>query len=116
MPEPEIESYFLEVFDRPSRQLVCERKQPPTLNQALHLISGDTIQKKVTDKRGALAKMKGRPVEDVIEELYLRTVSRYPDAEERQIAKAAVAKAAEPQRGLEDVFWALLNSKEFLYN
>src|SRR2546426_3879031 len=110
LPEPEIESYFLEVFDRPSRQLVCERKQPPTLNQALHLIGGDTIQKKVTDKRGALAKMKGRPVEDVIEELYLRTVSRYPDAEERQIAKAAVAKAAEPQRGLEDVFWALLNS------
>jgi len=116
LPEPEIESYFLEVFDRPSRQLVCERKQPPTLNQALHLIGGDTIQKKVTDKRGALAKMSGRPVDEVIEELYLRTVSRYPDAEERQIAKAAVAKAAEPKRGLEDVFWALLNSKEFLYN
>ena len=61
LPEPEIESYFLEVFDRPSRQLICERKQPPTLNQALHLISGDTIQKKVTEKRGALARMKGRP-------------------------------------------------------
>jgi len=39
------------------------------------------IQKKVTDKRGALAKMSGRPVDEVIEELYLRTVSRYPDAE-----------------------------------
>jgi hypothetical protein len=116
LPEPEIESYFLEVFDRPSRQLVCERKQPPTLNQALHLISGDTIQTKVTDPRGALAKMKGRPVDEVVEELYLRTLSRYPGADERQLAAAAVAKAADPGRGLEDVFWALLNSKEFLYN
>ncbi len=116
LPEPEIESYFLEVFDRPSRQLICERKQPPTLNQALHLIGGDTIQKKVSSERGALARMKGRPVDEVIEELYLRTVSRYPDAEERQTARKLVAKAAEPQRGLEDVFWALLNSKEFLYN
>jgi hypothetical protein len=116
LPEPEIESYFLEVFDRPSRQLICERKQPPTLNQALHLIGGDTIQKKVSSERGALARMKGRPVDEVIEELYLRTVSRYPDAEERQTASKVVAKAPEPQRGLEDVFWALLNSKEFLYN
>jgi hypothetical protein len=116
LPEPEIESYFLEVFDRPSRQLICERKQPPTLNQALHLIGGDTIQKKVSSERGALARMKGRPVDEVIEELYLRTVSRHPDAEERQTAKKVAAKAQEPQRGLEDVFWALLNSKEFLYN
>src|SRR3989454_4160036 len=97
LPEPEIESYFLEVFDRPSRQLICERKQPPTLNQALHLISGDTIQKKVTEKRGALARMKGRPVDVVIEELYLRTVSRFPDAEERHTARTAVAKAPEPR-------------------
>jgi hypothetical protein len=116
LPEPEIESYFLEVFDRPSRQLVCERKQPPTLNQALHLIGGDTIQKKVTNPRGVLAKMKDRPPDEVIEELYLRTVSRYPDPEERELAKAAVAKSSTPQRGLEDVFWALLNSKEFLWN
>ncbi|MBI1786708.1 MAG: DUF1553 domain-containing protein [Acidobacteria bacterium] len=114
LPEPEIESYFLEVFDRPSRQLICERKQPPTLNQALHLISGDTIHKKVTSPKGALARMQERPAEEVIEDLYLRTLARFPDAEERKAALAAAAKS--PQRGLEDVFWALLNSKEFLYN
>ena len=116
MPEPEIESYFLEVFDRPSRQLVCERKQPPTLNQALHLISGDTIQKKLSDPRGALAKMKGEPPERIIDNLYLRTVSRFPDAAEKEAALRAAARAGSPERGLEDVFWALLNSKEFLYN
>lgn len=116
LPEPEIDSYFLEVFDRPSRQLVCERKQPPTLNQALHLISGDTIQKKIADPRGVLGKWKDRAAADTIDELYLRTLSRYPDAEERKLALTQVAKAKTARGGLEDVFWALLNSKEFLYN
>jgi hypothetical protein len=118
LPEPEIESYFLEVFDRPSRQLICERKQPPTLNQSLHLISGDTVQKKISDPHGVLSKMvhESRPPREIVEELYLRTLSRYPDAEERANAEAGVAKASDPKQGLEDVFWALLNAKEFLYN
>ena len=117
LPEPEIESYFLEVFDRPSRQVVCERKQQPNLNQAMDLISGDTIQKKVNSPNGVLAKMLAaeRPVDQIVEDLYLRTVSRYPDAQEKQWAAATVAKESK-ERGLQDVFWALLNSKEFLYN
>ena len=118
LPEPEIESYFLEVFDRPSRQLICERKQPPTLNQALHLISGDTIQKKIGDPRGVLARLvdEKRSRREIVEEFYLRTLSRFPDEDERAAADAAVSKAPDSRQGLEDVFWALLNSKEFLYN
>ncbi len=116
LPEPEIESYFLEVFDRPSRQLICERKQPPTLNQALHLISGDTIQKKLTDPRNVLARLSGARVDETVEDLYLRTVSRHPDGTEKQAARQAISKAGSQKRGMEDVFWALLNSKEFLYN
>ena len=118
LPEPEVESYFLEVFDRPSRQLICERKQPPTLNQALHLISGNTIQKKVTDPQGMLDKMLAENCapRQIVEELYLRTLSRYPDAEESVNAEGAIAKSPSARGGLEDVFWALLNSKEFLYN
>jgi hypothetical protein len=117
LPEPEIESYFLEVFDRPSRQLVCERKSTPTLNQALHLVSGGTVHGKITDEKGRLQKLlaAGKPAEEVIEELYLGTVSRYPDAAERQLGMEAIAKSGDPRRGLEDIFWALLNSKEFLY-
>ncbi len=110
LAEPEIESYFLDVFDRPSRQLICERKQPPTLNQALHLISGDTIQKKITDQRSILQSTKD------VDELYLRTLSRYPDSEERSNAEKAIANAGNQKRGYEDLLWALLNSKEFLYN
>jgi len=118
LPEPEIESYFLEVFDRPSRQSVCERKQPPTLNQSLHLISGDTVQKKISDPNGMLGKLLAdkHPAGEIVEEMYLRTLSRYPDADERTNAEAAAGKAPSAREGLEDVFWALLNSKEFLYN
>ena len=118
LPEPEIESYFLEVFERPSRQLVCERKQTTTLNQALHLISGDTVHNKITDPGGVLSKLlqSQRPAPEIVEELYLRTLSRYPDPDERRLAETAIHKAGDPKRGLEDVFWALLNSKEFLYN
>ena len=118
LPEPEIESYFLEVFDRPSRQIVCERKNTPTLNQSMHLIAGETIHSKVAHTDGSLAKLiaSGRPAAELIEELYLATLSRLPDAGERKLGEEAVRRAGNVKRGLEDVFWALLNSKEFLYN
>jgi len=53
--------------------------------------------------------MKSRPADEGIDELYLRTLSRYPDSAEKKLVKPT-------ERGLEDLFWALLNSKEFLYN
>ncbi|MBI3680503.1 MAG: DUF1553 domain-containing protein [Acidobacteria bacterium] len=118
LPEPEIESYFLEVFDRPSRQLVCERKNAPTLNQVLHMVGGDTVHRKVTDGGGFLAEAVGRFSNDreLIDELYLRALSRFPDEEERAVALNTARKARNRRQGMEDVFWALLNSKEFLYN
>jgi len=118
LPEPEIESYFLEVFDRPSRQLVCERKNTPTLNQALHMIGGDTAHRKASDKSGFIARNLSTIADDskMAEELYLRTLSRFPDAEEKANAVNAVRAAKSRQQGLEDVLWALMNTKEFLYN
>ena len=118
VPDPEIESYFLEVFDRPSRQLICERKNTPTLNQALHLVSGESLQKKIAGEQGVLRKLLlgRRSPAEIVEELYLGTVSRLPDAGERKLAEDAVRKAGDAGKGLEDVFWALLSSKEFLFN
>jgi hypothetical protein len=118
VPDPEIESYFLEVFDRPSRQNVCERKNTPTLNQTMHLIAGETVHNKVANRRGRLAAMiaSSKPQESIVEDLYLSTLSRFPDAPERQLAAEAIRRAGSAERGLQDVFWALLNSKEFLYN
>jgi hypothetical protein len=51
-----------------------------------------------------------------VEELYLRTLSRYPTSQERERADTVIARGGDARRGLEDLFWALLNSKEFLYN
>ena len=118
LPEPEIASYFLDVFDRPSRQLVCDRNTTNSLNQALHLVSGDTVQGKITDENGVLARMlaEGRPADEIVEELYLRTVSRLPDGDERAMGTRAIEAAGDERKGLEDVFWALLNSKEFLFS
>jgi hypothetical protein len=118
IPDPEIESHFLEVFDRPSRQLICERKNTPTLNQALHLVSGGSLQEKIGAPTGVLAKAlgSGQPAGRVAEDLYLGTLSRFPDAGERALTKAAIERAGDPRKGLEDLFWALVSSKEFLYN
>jgi hypothetical protein len=116
-PEPEVASDFLDVFDRPSRQLICDSKQTNKLNQALHLVRGDTIHKKVTNENGTLAKLlaANRPPEEIVGELYLAALSRPPDADERSTAKEAITRSPSARAGLEDLFWALLNSKEFLY-
>ncbi len=118
IPDPEIESHFLEVFDRPSRQLICERKNTPTLNQALHLVSGGALQTKIGSPAGVLAKAlgAGQPAAQIAEDLYLATLSRFPDAGERELARVAVQRAGGARKGLEDLFWALVSSKEFLYN
>lgn len=118
IPDPEIESYFLEVFDRPSRQLICERKNTPTLNQALHMVSGDSLQTKIAHPKGILARAagSGSAVESLVENLYLGTLSRFPGMRERELAQEALQRAGDTRKGLEDLFWALLSSKEFLYN
>jgi len=88
------------------------------LNQACHLISGDTVQRKIVDDDSVLTELlgDGRVADEIVEEPYLRFVTRLPDAKEREFTRTAIEKAGDSRRGLEDVFWALLNSEEFLYN
>ena len=85
--------------------------------QVAALVSGDTIHKKVTSEDGTLARLlaANRPPEAIVEELYLAALSRLPDEEERATAKEAIERSPSAKAGLEDLFWALLNSKEFLY-
>jgi len=82
------------------------------------MVGGDTVHRKTTDPDAFLAKALARGGGDtgLIEELYLRALSRFPDAAELANAKAAISKAANRKQGMEDIFWALLNTKEFLYN
>lgn len=112
-------NYFLTTFGRAPRDTVCacEAKTEPTLSQALHMLNGNTIQGKV--QQGAAVKKlldaKQEP-QQIIEQLYIRALSRRPTPDESESLLAVVKNCPTPQQGLEDVFWAVLNSREFLFN
>ena len=118
-----ISTYFLKTFGRASRETVCscEVKMDPNLSQALHLMNGDTVTTKLT--QGGVVKnaiAANKTSEQIVEELYIRCVSRKPTADETKAVLAQIKEVgedkAQQQLVLEDVFWALLNSKEFMFN
>ncbi|HEX5446035.1 MAG TPA: DUF1549 domain-containing protein [Pirellulales bacterium] len=112
-------TYFLNTFGRSTRATVCscEVKTDPTLSQSLHMINGDTVEGKIRGG-GLIARQlaAGKTPDQVIESIYIRCLSRKPSPEELAKLKAAVAEEKEPQKALEDVFWAVLNSREFVFN
>lgn len=118
LPDPKVPSYFLDVFDRATRETVCERKQTTSVMQIMHLVSGDTINQKIRAENSLIERLakSGKSSREIIEELYLRTLSRFPKKEEAQLAQQGVNQAPSPREGYEDLLWALLNSKEFLFN
>jgi hypothetical protein len=120
LPDTAVRSYFLDTFGRPARQLVCEceRTAKPNIAQALHLVNGDFVNAKIAKADGRIAKafQTKKPLPDLVEELYLVTLSRPPRSEERAKALELIGKAPTPQAGAEDLLWALLNSREFLFN
>ena len=118
LPDPKVPSYFLDVFDRATRETVCERKQTTSVMQIMHFVSGDTINQKIRAENGLIERLtkSGKSSREIIEELYIRTLSRFPKKEEAQLAQQGIGKAPSPREGYEDLLWALLNSKEFLFN
>ena len=121
LPDTKVESYFLAVFGRPERVITsaAERMQDPTLPQALHAINGDTLNRKLMADEGRLASLaaSGKPDDEILDELYLSALSRRPSTPERQSLLAALGGAGtDRRRAIEDLAWAVLTSREFLFN
>jgi hypothetical protein len=112
-------TYFLTTFGRATRETACscEVKMEPTLSQALHLLNGDTSNNKI-QQGGVIANMLNEklPPEQVIEKLYVKCLSRKPLPEEVEALKPLFVEGSDVKRSLDDIFWALLNSREFLFN
>jgi hypothetical protein len=108
---------FLKIFGKPDRLLACEceRRSDTTLNQAFQLISGPAVTRKVR-KSPRVARLLKRKASDaeVIRELYLAALSRYPTAKEEQLISARLARAPDRRKAVEDLLWAVMNAKEFL--
>jgi hypothetical protein len=119
LPDGEFNHTFLKTFGQPGRELACEceREGDSNLAQALQLINGPTINEKLRDPHNRLGKLLAGKLSDavVLTELYVATLSRPPAGEETRAALAHVARAADRRKGWEDLHWALLNSKEFLF-
>ncbi len=119
VPDPGAASYFLRTFGRSERvtACACERGSDVSLPQVLHLISGEVTTGKVGNPTGWLAKKLAAEKDDdrVLEELFLRTLSRLPTAQDRAKVKGMLKDTSRDEL-FRDLFWALLNSKDFLFN
>ena len=118
IPDGATRNHFLKTFGRSTRQTVCtcEVNTQPNLSQALHLINGDTIQKKI-GKGGLIQRMMKAKMSDreIVLELYLRCLSRSPTEVELEKLTAELDSSDNRKQMLHDIFWALLNSREFLF-
>jgi hypothetical protein len=123
LPDAAVDSYFLTAFGRPPRVTAAdsERQQEPSITQALHVINGDTINRKLRAKDGIVQRLLDEKLDNpaAVERLYLAALSRPPTAGElRALAQAMDGAGAGEERRLvlEDLAWAVLTGKEFLFN
>ncbi|MCS7270553.1 MAG: DUF1549 and DUF1553 domain-containing protein [Gemmataceae bacterium] len=124
IPDALVASYFLEAFGRPERMAVCscERSSEASVTQALHLNNGQTLNDKLRDPNNVIARWlrQGKSDAEIIERLYWHALTRPPREHERQQCLALLANlppGPDARREiLEDLTWALLTSREFLFN
>lgn len=120
VPDSGVNSYFLTLFGRSARvtACACERMGDVTMPQLLHLQNGDRLGAKLTNPAGVLPKLLKEQKDDgkLTDELFLRTMSRLPTREERTAVTKALAGGDPRDEVFRDLFWALLNAKDFAFN
>lgn len=120
--DPSTTSQILDTFGRCTRVNGCASTPAPALSlgQSLLLIGGDVIEAKIASPNGYVAHLFALDPppepEDIVESLYLRTLCRPPTPEEVSRWSAELKQASNRQEAAEDLFWALLNSREFAFN
>ena len=113
-------NYFLTTFGRSPRTTVCdcEASTDPSLSQALHLLNGSSVSNKIVAGKvinNWVDQEKLTP-EQVIDRIYLRCLQRKPTDEERQALSNELGEEKNKTLALQDIFWAVLNSREFVFN
>jgi hypothetical protein len=121
LPDVNVNSYFLQSFGRPDRDLTCEceRTAEPSMVQVLHISNGDTINQKLEEKGNRLEAMiaAGKSDAEIIDEVYLSALSRHPtEAEKTQLLATLSEGGADRRLLIEDLYWSVLSSTEFLFN
>jgi len=121
LPDTSFGSYFLTVFGRPESASACEceRSAEANLAQSLHLLNSTEVQSKLSAGNGraaTFAKDKDKSPEENVRTVYLQVFSRQPTSDELKVALGHVTKLENKQQAYEDILWALVNTKEFLFN
>jgi hypothetical protein len=119
LPDAEYPDYFLTTFAKPRRVSVCECERSPDANlaQALHTLNGDTVAKKTADASGRVMKLieAKTPHNELVTELYLAALCRLPTEPELELSREILKQSPSPQECYQDLLWALINSKQFLF-
>jgi hypothetical protein len=119
LPDGDINHPFLKTFGQPARELACEceRESDSNLAQALQLINGPTLNDKLRNPNNRIGRLLAKKTGErqMIDELWLGTLSRLPDADEVKVAQEYLARPGDKRKNWEDLHWALFNTKEFVF-
>jgi hypothetical protein len=119
LPDAEYQDYFLKTFGKPRRVSVCEceRSADESLAQALHTLNGDIVIGKIGAADARVGKLLAakKSHDEIVEELYLATLCRYPTEQEKDAGRQFLKESPGPKECYEDLHWALVNSKQFLF-
>jgi hypothetical protein len=119
IPDGKTTNHFLNTFGKSTRQSVCacEVNTQPNLSQALHLINGDTVHNKIGRGKVIQKMVKSKtPNPEIIEDIFLRCLSRSPTERELDQLMSELKSGGKRNQVLQDIFWAVLNSREFVFN
>ena len=116
-----VKNAFLDTFGRNAREITCEceRSSQPSLVQVLHLTNGTTLNDKLAAQEGRITQLLATDPQpaDVVEGAWVRVLSRPPsEAERKPFEEMLTAATPDEKRGIvEDMYWSLMTSREFLF-